>query len=389
MALFSLKEYTEFVTGPLQGLKIVELAGIGPGPFACMLFADLGADVIRIDRDQTGSELKGISKVLSRSRAAIPLDLKTEGARELVLQLCERADAIIEGFRPGVAERLGLGPEEVWQRNPKLVYGRITGYGQEGPLSARAGHDINYIAVAGALWCIGRTGDRPVPPLNLVGDFGGGALYLAFGVLAAVMSARQSGEGQIVDASMVDGVASMMAMTYSLADAGEWVEKRGVNLLDSGAPFYEVYETKDHQYMAVGALEERFYVELLRALGLERRDLSEQMDRAGWPALKATFADVFLTKTRDEWTEIFLESDACVTPVLSPLEAVNHPFNRSRNVFSTEGEVQPQPAPRFSKTPGAIASLPADPGVAAREALERWGIDPGHFETLQFREALH
>jgi alpha-methylacyl-CoA racemase len=371
------------VDGPLTGLKIVELAGIGPAPFACMLLADLGADVIRIERDSGGDELRGTSEVLRRSRPVIQLDLKNERARELVLELCVNADALIEGFRPGVTERLGLGPDVVLERNPKLVYGRMTGYGQTGPLSTRVGHDINYIAIAGALWCIGRSGDGPVPPLNLVGDFGGGALYMAFGIVSAILSAQRSGEGQVVDVAMVDGAASMMAMTHSLANAGEWIEERGANLLDSGAPFYDVYETHDGQYMAVGALEARFYDELLKGLGVEPGRLPDQMDRTQWPHVRAIFSEIFMTKTRDEWTAVFDEYDACVTPVLSPREATKHPYNTARNVFTTEGDVQPQPAPRFSRTPGSIKVVSEDSEAAARDGLGRWGIDSKRFDSLQ------
>lgn len=353
-----------------------------------MLFADLGADVIRIERHETGAELKGVSDVLKRSRPAITLDLKSDGGRELVLELCEGADALIEGFRPGVTERLGIGPEAVWQRNPQLVYGRMTGYGQEGPLSARAGHDINYIAIAGALWCFGRADGPPVPPLNLVGDFGGGALYLAFGVLSAILSARQTGQGQVVDVSMVDGVASLMAMTHSLVNAGEWIEQRGANMLDSGAPFYEVYRTRDHQYMAVGALEERFYREFVKGLGIEPESLPAQMDRSTWPVVKMRFAERFATKSRDEWTAIFEHVDACVTPVLSPSESVTHTYNSLRGVFVTEHGAQPRSVPRFSRTPGEVTYMSDDPVVAARDGLARWGVGADRFATLRAEGTL-
>lgn len=374
--------------GPLSGLKIVELAGIGPAPFACMMFADLGADVIRIEREYATDELKGISDVLRRSRPGIKLNIKSDEGRDFVLELCEQADALIEGFRPGVTERLGLGPDDIRRRNPKLVYGRMTGYGQEGQLSARAGHDINYISITGALWSFGRAGDLPVPPLNLVGDFGGGALYLAFGVVSAILSARLTGEGQVVDAAMVDGVASMMAMTHSLLNAGEWTEERGVNLLDSGAPFYEVYETKDHRFVAVGALEEKFYLELLKGLDIELSSLPHQMDKSQWPVVKSNFSEVFRTKTRDEWMDVFDGVDACVTPVLSPQEAVHHPFNVEREVFDIEKTVQPQPAPRFSRTPASIKAMPEDPMLAARQGLESWGISHKRFADMHANGVL-
>ena len=262
------RTYTDFVSGPLDGIKVLELAGIGPGPYACMLLADMGADVLRLERGDSSSERTLSWDLLNRSRYSVAVDLKNDAGRDLVLELCEQADVLIEGFRPGVTERLGLGPDDVWRRNPRLVYGRMTGYGQRGPLSQRAGHDINYIAISGALWPVGREGERPVPPLNLVGDFGGGSLFLALGVVSAVLSARTSGEGQVVDAAMVDGSASMLAMTHSFMNVGVWHEERGVNLLDTGAPFYEVYETKDRQFIAVGAIESKFYEQLLEGLGL-------------------------------------------------------------------------------------------------------------------------
>jgi len=287
----------------------------------------------------------------------VAVDLKNDSGRELVLQLCEQADVLIEGFRPGVTERLGVGPDDVWKRNPKLVYGRMTGYGQEGPLSQLAGHDINYISVSGALWPLGRAGDKPVPPLNLVGDFGGGALFLVFGVLAALLHARETGEGQVVDTAMVDGAASLTTMTHAFMNMGYWNEERGVNMLDTGAHFYEVYETSDGKYMAVGAIESKFYAELLQGLGLSNAELPAQMDRDQWPAMKERFTEVFLTKTRDEWTAIFEGTDACTTPVLSPSEAAHHPYNAQRNVFSTQSARQPNPAPRFSKSPGPKLEL--------------------------------
>jgi alpha-methylacyl-CoA racemase len=371
------------MTGPLEGLKVLELAGIGPGPYACMLLADLGADVLRLERGDPDAASEASWDVLNRSRHSVALDLKNDAARMLVLDLCEQADVLIEGFRPGVTERLGLGPDDVFARNPKIVYGRITGYGQEGPLSARAGHDINYISVSGALWPIGRVGERPVPPLNLVGDFGGGGVFLAFGVLAAYMSALRTGEGQVVDAAMVDGSASLMAMTYSLMGLGTWIDDRGVNLLDTGAPFYEVYDTSDDKFVAVGAIETQFYRALLEGLGLTEEDPKQQWDRTRWPAMKERFASLFRAKTRDEWTERFIHIDACVTPVLSPTEAAHHPFNTQRNVFSIDGMLQPQPAPRFSKTPGAIRQPPRPAGSGTREGLSSWGVDEDRLAALR------
>lgn len=363
------------MAGPLQGLKVIELAGIGPGPYACMLLSDLGADVLRLERGNADAAPETTTTLWTRSRPSVAIDLKNPTARELVLELAEQAEALIEGFRPGVTEKLGLGPYDMQARNPALVYGRMTGFGQSGPLAQRAGHDINYIAVSGALWPLGRAGDRPVPPLNLLGDFGGGGLFLAFGVLSAVMHARATGEGQVVDAAMVDGSASLMTMTYALLNDGRWREERGVNFLDTGAHFYEVYETQDGRFMAVGAIEPKFYAELLRGLGLDPSNLPGQMDRSAWPAMKERFSEIFATKCRDEWTEIFGDVDACVTPVLSPREAANHVYNTERHVFDTDPVIQPQTFPRFSKTPGAISSPPRAAGSGTDEGLERWGID--------------
>ena len=371
------------MSGPLEGIKVVELAGIGPGPYACMLLADLGADVLRLERGDAGAAREPSWDLLNRSRYSVAIDLKNVAGRELVLELCEQADALIEGFRPGVAERLGLGPEDVRRRNPRLVYGRMTGYGQTGPLSQRAGHDINYIAISGALWPLGREGDRPVPPLNLVGDFGGGSLFLAMGVLAGIIAARSTGEGQVVDAAMVDGSASLLSMTHSFMNLGFWKDERGVNILDSGAHFYEVYETRDHRYMAVGAVEAKFYEEVLRGLGLGGDELPAQMDRLHWPEMKEKFASIFATKTREEWADIFAELDACVSPVLSPREATVHPYNTARDVFEIDDVIQPRPAPRFSKTPGKIGIAPHVAGSGTREGLEQWGIDAIRQETLR------
>ena len=376
------------MSGPLEGLKVVELAGIGPGPYACMLLADLGADVLRIERGDADADHETTWEILNRSRPSVAVDLKNPAGRDLVLELCEQADVLIEGFRPGVTERLGLGPDDVAKRNPRLVYGRMTGYGQDGPNAQRAGHDINYIAVSGALWPLGRKDEPPVPPLNLVGDFGGGSMFLVFGVLAAVLSARTTGEGQVVDAAMVDGSASLMALSHALMNAGFWHEERGSNLLDTGAPFYEVYETKDDQYVAVGAIEAKFYEELLHGLGINGSEMPVQFERESWPATKGIFAAKFREKTRDEWTEIFEGVDACVTPVLTPREAARHRYNAARNVFSLDGDIQPQPAPRFSKTPGAIGRSPGKAGSGTREGLLRWGVDPTHLEALRAEGAF-
>lgn len=368
------------MSGPLTGLKVLEFASIGPGPYAAMVMADLGADILRIER--SGSLSQGpADDLLLRSRPSIAIDLKSDVGRELVVELSESTDAVMEGFRPGVMERLGLGPNELLARNPRLVYGRMTGYGQSGPLSARAGHDINYIAVSGALWPLGRAGERPTAPMNLVGDFGGGSMFLVMGMLAAIISSKSTGEGQVVDAAMVDGSASLLTMMHSLMNAGFWHEERGVNILDSGAHFYDVYETSDQKYVAVGAVEAKFYDELLQGLGLDAADLPAQMDRAQWPAMKERLVAAFATKTRDEWTAKFADRDACVTPVLSPREAARHPYNTERDVFSLESVIQPNPAPRFSKTPASIGEdmTSTDPA----ESLRSWGLSDERVEALR------
>ncbi len=371
------------MAGPLEGLKALELAGLGASPFACMMLADLGADVLRLERGDPDAEPVESWDLLNRSRDSVAVDLKNPAGRDLVLDLVEGADVLVEGFRPGVTERLGVGPEQCWARNPRLVYARMTGYGQEGPLSSRAGHDINYLAVSGALWPIGRAGERPVPPLNLVGDFGGGALYLVVGVLAALRAVSLGGAGQVVDAAMVDGSASLLTQTHAFLNVGFWKESRGVNILDTGAPFYEVYETSDGRFVAVGAIEAKFYAALLEGLGLVVDDLPAQMDRQSWPAVKERFARIFATRTRDEWQGVFDALDACVTPVLSPKEAATHPFNTARDVFSLDGATQPRPAPRFSATPGEIGQPPRAAGSGTREGLGRWGVDAARVAKLR------
>jgi alpha-methylacyl-CoA racemase len=368
--------------GPLSGVRIVELGGIGPVPYASMLLADAGADVLRITRAHAPEGLGTVgSGLLLRSRSSIGVDLKRPGGAALVLDLVAAADALVEGFRPGVAESMGLGPEPCLARNERLVYGRMTGWGQEGPMAHRAGHDINYIAVAGALWPIGRAGERPVPPLNLIGDFGGGGLVLAFGILAALMEAGRTGRGQVVDSAMLDGAASLLTMLYSHRALGVWEDRRGVNVLDTGAPFYEVYETADGGYMAVGAIEPQFYAALVGGLGLEASELPPQMERSHWAATKAKFAAVFASKTRDEWTAIFAELDACTTPVLSPAEAPAHEHVAQRGTYlEIDGIVQPAPVPRFERTPSAAVAGSYLVGDAADDKLAEWGI-PGDLAT--------
>lgn len=365
-------------SGPLHAARVVELGALGPTPFAAMMLADAGADVIRVVRPG-GAPRRDPSEprydLLKRNRPAIEVDLKNPEGVELVLRLAERADIFLEGFRPGVAERLGVGPHMCLARNEKLVYGRMSGYGQDGPMADKAGHDINFVALSGALWSIGRVGESPVPPLNLLGDFGGGGMLLAFGVLAALVEARQSGEGQVVDAAMVDGTAVLDTMLYGRIAAGSWMEERGTNVFDTGAPFYEVYETSDGKYMAVGAGEPQFYSALLAGLGLDSTKLPTQRDRASWPEVKAVIARAFATRTRDAWVAHFAPLDACVTPVLSPTEAPDHPHNRHRGTFvDVDGVLQPAPAPRFSRTPSAMREDSDVSEEAAASLLERWGV---------------
>jgi alpha-methylacyl-CoA racemase len=360
----------------LAGLRVVELAGIGPAPFAAMLLADLGADVLRVERPRPGPGFVPPElDLLRRGRRSVCLDLRHPDGAATLLALAERADVLVEGFRPGVTERLGVGPEQCWERNPRLVYGRMTGWGQEGPLAPTAGHDIDYIAVAGALGAIGRAGGAPVVPLNLVGDFGGGATYLVIGILAGLWETARSGRGQVVDAAIVDGTASLTAGLHGLVAAGRWRDERGVNLLDSGAPWYDVYRTSDGEWVAVGALEPKFYAELMRLLGLPASE-AERYDLAAWPALRERLAAAFATRTRDEWLEVFAGTDACVAPVMSLADAAGHPHLVARQTFvEVDGVRQPAPAPRFSRTPGAIQRPPPPPGAHTREALAEWGVD--------------
>jgi len=344
--------------GPLQGVKVIEFAGIGPGPMCAMLLADMGATVLRIDRStevDLGQRRPPRYNLLLRSRKAIRLDLKRDAAVALALELVERADALLEGFRPGVMERLGLGPDVCLARNPRLAYGRMTGWGQEGPLAAAAGHDLNYLALSGALGAIGRKGGPPTPPLNLVADYGGGALYLAFGLLAAVLHARSTGTGQVVDAAMVDGVASLMTSVYGLHGAGTFKAERGSNVTDSGAYFYDVYQCADGQWISIAPIEGRFHAELLRRLEIDPQAIGAQWDSAHWPQARAVLAARFLTRTRDAWCSLLEGTDVCFAPVLSLEEAPRHPHLRARGTFiDIDGVVQPAPAPRFSRTPAAV-----------------------------------
>ena len=373
--------------GPLAGVKVLEFEAIGPAPFCGMMLADMGADVLLVDRAHDpglGLERERWFDLLLRGRRSVTLDLKTPDGAVAARELARKADAVLEGFRPGVMERLGLGPDTLLAANPSLVYARMTGWGQDGPLAPRAGHDIDYIALSGALHAIGRAGGAPVPPLNLVGDFGGGGMLLAFGIACALVEARASGKGQVVDAAMVEGASLLTTMFWGMQAGGRWSDIRGANILDTGAPWYDVYETRDHKFVAVGAIEGKFYAELLHRLDLAHETLPDQHDRAHWPALRRRFAQVFAAKTRDEWCEIFAGSDACVAPVLTFAEAANHPHSVARRNYVTEGGVnQPAPAPRFSRTPGNVSQGPPERGERGAQALADWGFSASEIERLR------
>jgi alpha-methylacyl-CoA racemase len=372
--------------GPLEGINVLEFAGLGPAPFAAMMLSDMGAEVLRIDRpwEVRSSTLTGPSRdTLNRGRMSAGIDLKNPHGVKAVFELLKHADALIEGYRPGVMERLGLGPEECLKENPRLVYGRVTGWGQEGPLAQAAGHDINYISLAGVLHAIGRKGEAPVPPLNLVGDFGGGGMLLAFGSLCALIERQKSGEGQVVDAAMVDGAAILMSMIYAFRAMGIWENVRGSNLLDSGAPFYDVYECKDGKFISLGAIEPQFYSELINRLDLPKNDLPDQMDRSRWEEMKELVAQVISTKTREEWREQLEGSDICFAPVLDMDEVADHPHNAERKTFiRISGVLQPAPAPRFNRTDPEISRPPAHPGEHTEEALRKWGFSEDRLKSL-------
>jgi alpha-methylacyl-CoA racemase len=378
--------------GPLEGVKILEVAGIGPGPFCAMMLADMGADVIRVDRAGSvrGDDARAPKwDVLARSRRSIGLDLKNEQGVAVLLDLAEQADVLLEGFRPGVMERLGLGPDVCLGRNPKLVYGRMTGWGQEGPMATAAGHDINYIALTGALHAIGHAGERPVPPLNLVGDFGGGGMLLAYGVVCALVERGTSGKGQVVDAAMVDGASALMGMMYGMKSMGVWRDERGANMLDTGAHFYDTFETKDGKHVSIGSIEPQFYALLLEHTGLAEADIPPQMDREGWDATKAKLAEIFESKTRDEWCEIMEGTDVCFAPVLSMEEAPEHPHMKHRETFiDLEGVVQPAPCPRFDRTPPARPSSPAYAGQHTDQVLAEFGFSADRIAGLRDAKAI-
>jgi alpha-methylacyl-CoA racemase len=380
------------MAGPLAGFRIIEIVGIGPGPFCAMMLADLGAEVLRVDRAERAKlpRMPGPNlDFLARGRRCVAVDLKSPAGVEVVLKLVEKADGLIEGFRPGVMERLGLGPDVCLARNPGLVFGRMTGWGQDGPLAKVAGHDLNYIALTGALHAIGRPDSPPPPPLNLVGDFGGGGLMLAYGVLAALLERTKSGKGQVVDAAMVDGAAALMAIIFGAHASGWWKDERAANMLDGGAHFYDCYETSDGKYVSIGSIEPQFYAILLDKLGLAGEDLPKQMDRSAWPKLKERFAALFKTKTRDEWCQVMEGTDICFAPVLSLSESPEHPHMKARGTFvEVDGVRQPGPAPRFSRTQAVIERPPAHPGEHTDEALADWGFSKGDLAKLRESGAI-
>jgi alpha-methylacyl-CoA racemase len=381
------------VAGPLTGVRVLELAGIGPGPYAAMVLSDMGAEVVRIDRAASvpaSPPGRPPVDVLDRGRRSVAVDLKVPEGVEAVLRLVASADALIEGFRPRVTERLGLGPDVCLERSPRLVYGRMTGWGQDGPYASAAGHDINYIALAGALAHIGRAGAPPTPPLNLVGDFGGGGLLLAFGIACGLFETSRSGQGQVVDAAMIDGAANLMAMFWGFRAMGIWSPERGTNLLDTGAHFYDVYECADGGFVSIGSIEPQFYAELLKRTGLDGDpELAGQMDRSTWPALKAKLAEVFRSRTRDEWCDEMEATDVCFAPVLSMDEAASHPHNVARGTFETrDGVVQPAPAPRFSRTAPELDRPPAFPGQHTDEVLADWGFAEDEVAALRAAGAV-
>ena len=375
------------MSGPLNGFKIIEFAGLGPAPFAGMMLSDMGAEILRIDKMSSKSgenSGNGNFDILSRGRQTLTIDLKKPDGALLALKMIEKADALIEGFRPGVMEKLGLGPEKCLKKNPKLVYGRMTGWGQEGPLSKFAGHDINYLSLTGALHSIGRKGSNPTPPLNLVGDFGGGGMFLAFGIVCALIEASKSKKGQVVDAAMVDGVTSLMAMVHGLLSANTWEDKPASNFLDTGSHFYDTYKCLDGKYVALGAIESKFYNPLAEALGLNKiSEENEQMDKSRWPELKKKFSSVFLTKTRGEWCKIMKDKDVCFSPVLSITEAYEHPHNKARKLFLKNGKrIEPAPAPRFSRTPGSINRDLSGSNAETSKLLFDWGLNEQEIREL-------
>jgi len=375
--------------GPLEGVKIIEVGGIGPGPFCGMMLSDMGADIVRIERKGGLSLSEPKYDILTRNRRSVFIDLRKPQGVATALKIIEQVDALQEGFRPGVMEKLGLGPDVCLKRNPKLVYGRMTGWGQEGPLAKAAGHDINYISMSGALHAIGRKGEKPVPPLNLVGDFGGGGMMLAFGMVCALFESQKTGQGQVVDAAMVDGSAALMSIIYGLKAAGLWMDRCGINLLDSGAHFYDTYETADGKYISIGSIEPQFYALLLELAEIEDPEFENQLDFTRWPDLKIKLEALFKTKTRDAWCAIMEGTDICFAPVLSLDEAPEHPHNQARKTFvEMEGVLQPAPAPRFSRTPPEIKTAPPVPGQDTQRVLEDFGLTLDEIEDLKKSEVI-
>ena len=379
-------------SGPLKGIRIVEFAGVGPGPFCAMLLADMGAEIISLDRmtpHGLGIKKEARFNPTTRSRLSMAVDLKSASGRAVVLRLLEQADALIEGYRPGVMERLGLGPETCWERNPKLVFGRGTGWGQEGPLADSVGHDLNYLALTGALSMIGSRDRGPAIPLNLLGDYAGGGLYLALGIVSALLETRISGKGQIVDAAMIDGVQSLMTHYFAFIASGRWIFERESNFFDGGAPWYNVYEAKDGKHVSVAPVERKFYDQLLDAMGLDPAKVPDQLDRETWPELRRRLADIFRSKTRDEWCEVMEGREACFAPVLTIEEAVKHPHMRARRSFlDVDGVLQPAPAPRFSRTPSSVRSGPPIPGSNTNEIMSAWGFSDAEIADLRKNGAI-
>jgi alpha-methylacyl-CoA racemase len=379
------------MAGPLDGFRVLDFSRLAPGPYGGMLLADMGANVIRVDRAPLGTDLgAAFGDTLGRGKRSVGLDLKKPAGVEVALRVLDTCDVLLEGFRPGVMERLGLGPDVVLERNPRIVYARLTGWGQEGPLSMEAGHDINYIAVSGVLHALGRRGDRPLPPINLLGDFAGGGLMCAFGIVLALLEREKSGKGQVVDAAMIDGAMNLLTFLASAFQADMW-GPRGTNLIDTGAHFYEVYETSDGGFMSVGAIEPQFYAEFLDGIGMTSDpDFAKQHDQSKWPQLQKRVAEIFKTKTREEWTNIFKGRDACTYPVLSPKEAASHPFNteRSTHVKGAFDVMQPAPAPRLSRTPGEVEAGPPQPGQHTRDVLREAGYSDEEIEKLGADEAV-
>jgi alpha-methylacyl-CoA racemase len=372
--------------GPLSGFKIIELAGIGPGPFCGMMLADMGAEVIRVERFSAAADSAATAPkdILARNRRSIAVDLKSPAGIETVLRLIEGADALFEGFRPGVTERLGLGPDQCLERNERLVYGRMTGWGQDGPMAQAAGHDINYIGLAGALHAMGRAGEKPVPPLNLVGDFGGGGMLLAYGLVCALLEVSKSGKGQVVDAAMIDGTSALMAMFYSMSASGRFHLERGTNLLDGGAHFYDTYRTKDDEHICIGSIEPQFYALLIEKAGLDAEKFAPQMDESQWPELKAELTNVFLTKTRAQWCQLMEGTDVCFAPVLNLEEATEHPHSKARNSYlQVDGVLQHAPAPRFSRTKAGEVKGARVPGEDSRAVLQEFGFSDAEVGQLE------